>query len=98
MCGGTADYRSCLRLTSDYEWVPFPELKQRWYNFNIFYMNEKLWAIGIGSRFEYIDPNIGSHWTYMNQPPHRNSDYSCSAKLSNNRIIVTGGRYRHVSI
>ena len=97
MCGGSIDYRSCLRLTSESEWVSFPSLKQSWNNFDIIYMNEMLWAIGRGYRFEYIDPKIGRHWTYQTQGPYRHSDDSCSAKLSNNQIIVTGGRYRRVS-
>ena len=97
ICGGYTDYRSCLRLTSENEWVPFPELKSSWYYFNMFYMNEKLWAIGRGSRVEYIDPSIGSRWTSVSPSPYRYQSGSCAAELSNNRIISTGGNYRHVS-
>ena len=97
ICGGLADYRSCLRLTSENNWVPFPELKSSWHSFDMFYMNQKLWAIGSGSRYEYIDPSIASHWTSVSPSPYRWTTSSCSAELPNNRIISTGGSYRHVS-
>ena len=92
ICGGRNHQHSCLRLTSENQWVPFPDLNLRWRGyFDMFYMNEKLWAIGGDKGIEYIDPSSGSGWTIVPPRPNPRTDRGCSAELPNNRIIFTGG-------
>ena len=107
ICGGSPFPLSCFRLSSKNEWVSFPSLNSPRLRFNMFYMNEKLWAIGgvgivLGSvgrtSVEYIDPTKESQWTEIRpQPIHWSASHSCTTELSSNRVIETGGKSPNVS-
>ena len=100
ICRGRFGNQNCLRLTAENKWVSFPDLnwdRSQWFTFDMFYMNKKLWTIGRGSGYQYIDPIKSSYWTYVSTYPSRRLINTCSAELPNNRIINTGGSFKHVS-
>ena len=97
ICGGLGDQRTCLRLASDNEWVPFPELSHKFSNFDMIYMNGTIWTIGRHGFVQYIDPIYGNKWTRVTNQPYHKETCTCSVKLSNNQIIQTGGINREVS-
>merc|ERR1712136_249846 len=95
VCGGETDLYSCYRLSSENEWVSFPSFNYKRLEFNMFYMNEKLWAIGCcWKTVEYINPEKDSQWTEIEPSPvHFTGSHSCYTELSDNRVIETGGNY-----
>ena len=99
VCGGSTNLYSCYRLSSKNEWVSFPSFNYKRLEFNMFYMNGLLWAIGCcWKSVEYINPAKDSQWTEIEPSPvHFTGSNSCYTELSDNRVIETGGNYGNVS-
>ena len=93
LCAGNGDYYSCLRLSPDNAWVPFPSLTHKRFDLEMFYFDGILWAIeGKKGGVEYIEPANESQWTSISpRPTPYSTNPGCITELSNNSVIEIGG-------